>query len=385
MADRGIRVPRQLAAAGYGGPGGDGPGLMALPDWTSRRSNPWDERSQIVVAQLRELDGAASALCSRSALRGVLGLAATNGLEIRAAAELEFFLLDPASKRPVFDEIHNYSITKAAELEYVLGPVRNELSRMDIPIEAVNPEYAGGQIEVNIRYEQALAAADSAILARHFIREVTRSRGLDATFLAKPWTDRAGSGMHIHQSLWRDGQNVMQESGDLSRIGRSYLAGLLRHMRELALLGSPTPNAYHRRADYSFAPTVIAWGIDNRTLAVRAIVESPEATRVEHRDASSDCNVYLAMAGQFAAGLQGVRERMVPSAPVTGDAYLRDDLEKLPQTFHEAFQLFRESSFARRTLGAALTDSLLAVLEPELALVVVSSSDWERDRYLPVL
>ena len=148
----GIRVPGELASAGYDGPGWNREPVIAVPDWQSRRGHPWEDRSQIVLANLQDLDGSDSPLCSRSALRRVLGRIADAGYEVRAAAELEFFLLDATTGLPLYREIQNYSITKGADLEPLLGPVRQDLEQMSIPIEAVNPEYAGGQVELNIRY-----------------------------------------------------------------------------------------------------------------------------------------------------------------------------------------------------------------------------------------
>ncbi len=118
----------------------------------------------------------------------------------------------------------------------------------------------------------ALAAADQATLLNWHTRKIARLSGLDVTFMAKPWSDQAGNGMHVHQSVWRDGSNLFGDgAGGLSAAGRQYVTGLLEHMGALAVFGSPTPNAYHRRADYSFSPTVTSWGWDNRTLAVGAI------------------------------------------------------------------------------------------------------------------
>jgi glutamine synthetase len=152
-------------------------------------------------------------------------------------------------------------------------------------------------------------------------------------------------------------------------------------MAALALFGCPTPNAYHRRTDLSFAPTVICWGRDNRTLAVRAIEGDPSSTRVEQRDASADCNVYLTFAGQFAAGLDGIDRALDPPDPVEGNAYERVGLPRVPRTFLEAFELMRDGT-ARGLLGSATIDAYLGVLEPELSVWLTSSSDWERERYL---
>jgi len=347
----------------------------------------------VVLGNLMGSDGRPDASCSRSALRAVLGRAAADGLEIQAAAELEFYLIDSATRRPIYDEINQYSLTKGAELEFLLQDLRERLAVLGVPVEAVNPEYAGGQAEINIKYTEALAAADRAVLTRHFAREMARSHGLDATFMAKPWTEQAGSGMHVHQSVWRapagpaetgGGANLFHSAGGLSNDGNAYVAGLVRHLRELVLLGSATPNAYHRRADYSFAPTRICWGADNRTLAVRAITGSEGATRVEQRDAAADCNIYLAMAGQFAAGLTGLAARWTPPDPVTGNAYARTDLPLLPESFPEALDLLASSDLARTALGP-VTDALLEVLRPELTVLITSTADWERDRYMSVV
>ena len=392
-AARGVRLRRSLVAAGFSGPGPESGDVLLVPDWDSARPNPWDGHAQVVLGNLMGSDGRPDASCSRSALRAVLGRAAADGLEIQAAAELEFYLIDSATRRPIYDEINQYSLTKGAELEFLLQDLRERLAVLGVPVEAVNPEYAGGQTEINIKYTEALAAADRAVLTRHFAREMARSHGLDATFMAKPWTEQAGSGMHVHQSVWRapagpaetgGGANLFHSAGGLSNDGNAYIAGLVRHLRELVLLGSATPNAYHRRADYSFAPTRICWGADNRTLAVRAITGSEGATRVEQRDAAADCNIYLAMAGQFAAGLTGLAARWTPPDPVTGNAYARTDLPLLPESFPEALDLLASSDLARTALGP-VTDALLGVLRPELTVLITSTADWERDRYMSVV
>src|SRR5712692_5593137 len=213
--------------------------------------------------------------------------------------------------------------------------------------------------------EPALGAADRATLMRSLVRVLARKVGMDITFMVKPWTDEAGNGMHVHQSLWREGRNAFSEDGGLSQLARHYAAGLLSRIREYALLGSPTPNAYHRRSDHTFAPTRACWGADNRTLAVRAITDHPNSTRLEQRDAAADCNVYLALAGQIAAGLEGVRERREPPPQAVGDAYARVDLPELPRTFLDAYDLLDRSEAARAALGRETIGSHLGILGRE--------------------
>ncbi len=377
------QIDSSAVVAGHS-PAGQGGGrrLLLFADPATARPDPFEPGVTVVLADIAEADGTPSPMCSRTALKRVLAAFADDGLVVVAAAELEFFLLG-ADGAPLYPEIEQYSITKGTQLEAILAPVRNDLPRAGIEVEASNPEYSGGQVEVNLRHGDALAAADQATLLRWYLRQIARRAGLDATFMAKPWTDQAGSGMHVHQSAWRDGRNIFADgTGGLSTTGRFYVAGLLQHMAELALFGSGTPNAYHRRAGYSFAPTAACWGWDNRTLAVRAITGTESATRVEQRDAAADCNIYLTMASQFAAGLAGLRAGKEPPEPTTGNAYARTDVPPLPRFFPEAYDALTGSALARDALGQATITAYLDMLAAENAVLAESSCDWERDRYL---
>ena len=381
-AKAGVEVPKHDVVGGYDS-GAPPSGMVRLvPDFSTERSVAWDPDRSIVMTDLKEEDGSPSPLCSRSTLRRVLEVAGQMGYDVFAAAELEFFLLTPETGEPIYRDIQQYSIIKGTELEPVLGAVRNSLREMNIPIEASNPEYSGGQVEVNIEYGPALAAADRATLMRSLVRVLARKAGMGVTFMAKPWTDEAGNGMHVHQSLWREGRNAFSENGGLSQLARHYAAGLLSRIREFALLGSPTPNAYHRRSDHTFAPTRVCWGTDNRTLAVRAITDHPNSTRLEQRDAAADCNVYLALAGQIGAGLEGVRERREPPAQAIGDAYARKDLPELPRTFLNAYDLLDGSEAARAALGGETIGSYLGILGREREVQLRTVPEWERARYL---
>jgi glutamine synthetase len=349
------------------------------PDWTTERPLSWDPAVSVVMADL--FDGESpSPYCARSFLRSVAHRAEAQGLRVLAAVELEFYLVDPATGRPIYSWVDNYNLSRV-EAEPIITTVRNDLRAMSVTVEASNPEYSGGQFEINIAHGELLAAADQAVLVRLFTGVLARRGGLDATFLAKPWSDQSGSGVHVHQSLWRDEVNVFFGGEDeLSEQGLSYLAGLLASMPEFALLGSPTPNGYHRRADGSFAPTVVAWATDNRTAAVRAVLGSASSTRIEHRDGGADCGLYLTVGAQVLAGLDGMEQELQPPPPVVGNAY-EQDLPPLPRTFLEAFDRLRASALAARLLPAPLLDAYMAVLEPEVDVLITSSADWERDRY----
>jgi glutamine synthetase len=380
-ADEGIPLTVGVVAAGFDALDSSTQRLLLVPDRATERPNPFSPGGTLAMGVLRNEDGTPSSSCSRTALARVLDRFTSEGYRIQAAAELEFFLLDGQTRQPLWSDINQYSITKGGEIEDILGRIRRQLIDAEIPVEAMNPEYSGGQVELNIKHSPAQLAADYTVLSRYFAREIVRSAGIDATFLAKPWTDQAGSGLHVHQSLWVDTKNVMYDRGELSGKARNYLAGQLAHMRELALLGSSNPNAYHRRAGVSFAPSGISWGIDNRTVAVRAIVGSENTTRIEQRDASADCNVYLAFAGQFGSGLDGMHRELALGEPVVGNAHERKIGERLPMTFLEAMEVFERSVFARELLGP-IADIFQGLLEAEVEEVLANSADWERARYL---
>lgn len=379
--DRSLKIPCAEIVAGFGSdlqPAGDQ--LRLVPDWSTERTIPWDEESSVVVADIYDVDGP-SPICPRGFLRHAVDAAAGIGAEVSAAVELEFFLVDPATGRPVYDWVDNYALSQV-EYEPVVEAIRNELRAMAIQVEATNPEYSGGQYEVNISRASPLSAADQGVLLRLYARVLARRHGFDTTFLPKPWTEESGSGAHFHQSLWRGSTNAFFGSEDtLSGEGRGYLAGLLEAMPDLALIGSPTPNGFHRRADGSFAPTAVSWATDNRTAGVRVVFGGPKATRIEYRDGAADCNLYLALGSQILSGLDGLKRQLDPPPPITGNGYAMPDLPLIPRTFLEAYDLFRESELIARVVPAALRDAYLAALEPEVEQVVVRSADWERERY----
>lgn len=378
-----VRLADVVSGYGDGEPvvGPDRP-LELRPDLSTERVLPWDGDVTVCLADLYE-EGEPSPYCSRSFLREVAGDAARRGYTVRAAVELEFYLLDPATRLPIYDQIDNYSLSRT-EGEETIAALRNEMRQMGIGIEASNPEYGGGQFEVNISHAELLAAADHANLARHFTHTLAHRRGLLATYLSKPWTDQSSSGVHVHQSLWSGERNVFYGGEEsLSPEGLAYLAGVLESMPDFALLGSPTPNGFHRRADGSFAPTVVAWATDNRTTSVRVIYGGESATRIEHRDGGSDCNLYLTMGAQVLAGLDGIDRQASPPASVAGNAY-EQDLPTLPRTYLEAYERLQGSELARRLIPSTMLETYLAVLAEEVELSITSAADWERERYAEV-
>ena len=357
--------PETVTAAEAGWPSVDEE-LTLRPDSDAVYLLPGDAGGKLALCDLLAADGSESPWCTRSVLRRAIAKAAAIGSHVIAAAELEFFLSDPTTGRPVFDTIEQYGIVAGERYEPVLRPIR-ALRNNGVPVTASNCEYGGGQFEVNLHHGDALAAADQIVLLRSWAREIAEAAGYGISFDAKPWPENSGSGMHFHQSLWTGDNNRFwsADTDEMSADGQSYLAGLLEAMPEMTVLGSPTSRAYLRRDDHSFCPTSVCWGGDNRTVALRVITESEAVSRIEQRDAASDANPYLPLAAQIVAGLSGLRRSASPPPMTTGDAYSQTDLRPLPASLAEALGLFESSVLAKELLGEQAHATMLQILNDE--------------------
>jgi glutamine synthetase len=345
-------------------------------------ATPWEPGVAIVLGRAEALDHGPVPIDPRGALLTQIERAAALDITVEVGTELEFYLLDPATKRPKDKGISVYGVGRSAELEPVVGPIRNHLEAIGIPIEQSNPEYAPGQFEVNIRHADALTGADRVVLFRTAVKEIAARSGYLATFMAKPFIDQSGSGFHAHYSLWRNGVNLFAEAGRLSKTGRHFLAGLEKRIAESSLAASTTPNAYRRRRPHSFCPTRVSWGIDNRTTALRVIEGRSHQVRIEKRDGAADANPYYLLAADIAAGLDGIEEQLEPSPPVAGDAYDRADLPLLPRSLGEAVALAKRSEFLARVIGEDRLAILLRQAEREIEFVEAQVTPVETERYL---
>ena len=260
--------------------------------------------------------------------------------------------------------------------------MRRELAEMGIPIEQSNPEYAAGQVEVNIRYDSAMIAADRVVMFRSLVKQLAARHGLNATFMAKPFIDESGNGFHLHYSLWSEGTNIFADNGKLNDRGRHFLGGMQQRMAEASICGAATVNAYRRRQPLSFCPVNASWGLDNRTVALRVIEGSDSAVRIEKRDAGADCNPYLLMAADIAAGLDGMESKTEPTAITTGNAYDDDSAPPIPLGLADAIGLARKSGWLRDTLGADQHEIWLQQAERELAFFNQQVTPFETARYL---
>ena len=343
---------------------------------------PWEPGVAMCFARAEGMDHGPLTVDPRQALLRQVERAAAIGIDLQVGTELEFYLLDPDTGRPRDKGNDCYGLARAAELEPVLGPMRRELAEMGIPIEQSNPEYAAGQVEVNIRYDSAMIAADRVVMFRSLVKQLAARHGLNATFMAKPFIDESGNGFHLHYSLWSEGKNIFADAGKLNDLGRHFLGGMQQRMAEASICGAATVNAYRRRQPLSFCPVNASWGLDNRTVALRVIEGSDSAVRIEKRDAGADCNPYLLMAADIAAGLDGIEGKTEPTAITTGNAYEDDNAPPIPLDLADAISLARNSGWLRDVLGADQHEIWLQQAERELAFFNQQVTPFETARYL---
>ena len=357
---------------------------MHLFPITKPVSLPWEPGVALAFARAEGMDHNPVPIDPRQVLIRQLDRAKKLGVEIKVGAELEFYLLDPETGMPKDKGNGVYSLERTAELEHVLGPIRNNINEIGIPVEQSNPEYAEGQVEVNIRYDEALLAADRVVTFRNVVKQLAFKHGYKATFMAKPFFEQSGSGFHCHYSLWKNGKNIFADNGGLSKDGKHFVGGLQKRMAEAAICGSATVNGFRRRQPYTFCPINTAWGIDNRTVGIRIIQGSDSATRVEKRDAGADCNPYLLMATDIAAGLDGLEGKIEPDEMTTGNAYESEVASPIPTDLRDAIELARNSDWLKNVIGTDLYEIALQQSERELDFFNQQVTPFELERYRDV-
>lgn len=344
-------------------------------------ASPWEPGVAYCMGRAEGMDHKPVPIDPRGALIEQVERAKAMGYEVNIGTELEFYLLDPETMKPRDKGIGVYGLDRAAEMEHVLGPIRQQINECGIPIEQSNPEYAAGQVEVNIRYGSALEAADRAVMFRSLVRQLAMQHGYVATFMAKPFFEESGNGFHVHHSVWKDGRNIFSDGGKLNAVGKSYLAGMQKRMAEMALCAATTPNAYRRRQPYTFCPTSIVWGYDNRTVGLRVIEGSDSAVRVEKRDGSADCNPYYLLAAEIAAGLDGIEQGLEPEHFCEGNGY-EMEAPQIPARIEDAIALAKGSDWLNGVIGDDRLTILIQQAEREVDFFSQQVTQVEIDRYL---
>jgi glutamine synthetase len=374
--------------------------IVMRPDLSTFAIVPWEEGCASVVCDFFTEGGEPLPVAPRYVLQRVVQRAKDAGYIANMAAELEvrFFREDQESLReknyydlrPLNPGLNCYSIHHASIDEPVIGRVCEMLNAYGIEVEAYNREHGAGMYEINIRYSHALRAADQTMLYKSATKEIAAQMAATPTFMAKYADDLDGCGGHIHQSLWSlDGStNVFWGAEDehhVSGLLENYIAGVLATLPEFMLMYAPNVNSYKRYVARTWAPTNLTWGVDNRTAALRAIVSSPEAIRIENRVPGADLNPYLAFAATLAGGMHGIEKGLEPPSTVRGSAYKALDAAPLPNSLPQALEAFRSSELARRWFGEEFCDQYIAFREWEVEKHRRAVTDWERRRYFEMV
>ena len=361
-----------------------------VPDNTTGRILTHRPGYALVFGDALNEHGDPHPLAPRAVLAAQIERCRAAGLEPVVATELEFFLCNP-DWTPVQEHIQYSSLTDGMEFEPVLADMRAALLGAGIEVEGSNSEYGPGQFEINTGPADAMTTADNTALFKSIVKQVAVQHGYRATFMPKPWADQGGSGMHVHTSLIEKKKNAFAKckDGEPNELMRKWLGGLLEHAEAMTLLGAPTTNGPKRIREYTFAPTHVCWGLDNRTVLARCIAESGSgANRVEFRSAGADANPYLIIAGLLAAGTDGIERSLDPGAMSEGDMYGNPgDCTALPTDLAGAIAAFEGSDLAGR-LGDTFGRSYVSIAQAEVALAAENNTDpddvndWERERFI---
>jgi glutamine synthetase len=376
------------------------PDWFAVPDVTTLHRLPWAAETAAAICDLYDGEGAPVALAPRTVLRRVAEKAAALGYEARFGMEYEVYVLhaDRALRRrgrhhalkPLSPTWNAYSHQRLVETRPLLAAFMARMASVGVPIEAGHTELGYGALEFAINHAPALEAADRALRAKAYLKELCAERGLVATFMPKWDMAQSGAGGHVHQSLWRDGANRFIEDGRPSRLARAYIAGQLATLADLSAIFLPSVNAYRRPNAAAWAPENASWGTDNRTAALRFISKpSAAAARVEHRVSGADVNPYLAIAAQLAGGLYGIEEGLEAPAEAVGNAADDPRHEALPRDLGTAAARLKSSRLSRRLLGDALIDHFALSREVEWRLwqrwLAETVTPWELNRYFDTI
>jgi glutamine synthetase len=274
----------------------------------------------------------------------------------------------------------DYSIMGINRVEPLLGAIRRGMEGAGLYVESVKGECNLGQHEIAFRYADALTTCDNHVVYKDGAKEIAAQMGKSLTFMSK-YDEREGNSCHVHISLRStDGSAVMAGNGPcgFSPLMEHFLAGQLAALRDFTLLFAPNINSYKRFVEGSFAPTAVAWGLDNRTCALRVVGEG-HSLRVENRVPGGDVNPYLAVAALVAAGLHGIENQLGLEDLVEGNAY-SSDKPHVPTSLAEARELFARSELAEKALGAEVVRHYVNAADVELSAFARTVTDWERVR-----
>jgi glutamine synthetase len=376
--------------------------MVAKPDLSTFVILPWADggrgKTARMFCDILNPDGSDYLGDPRGALKRNLKKAEQLGYTFYVGPELEFFYFKNSAGTDFLDLGGYFDMTPLDLASRWRRDTIEALHDMDIPVEYSHHEVAPSQHEIDLRYAEALKMADITMAYRLILKEVALKHGIYATFMPKPVAGQNGSGMHTHQSLFRDERNAFFDVDDkyhLSEVARHYTAGVLAHAKEICSVVAQWVNSYKRLVPGYEAPVYISWGRRNRSALVRVPMYKPgkeKATRIEFRCPDPACNPYLAFSVMLAAGLKGIEEKYPLPEPVEQDIYGMTDselkasgIESLPGSLGEAIACTENSRLVRDALGEHIFEKFIASKKIEWAEYRSHVHQYEIDKYLPIL
>ncbi len=363
--------------------------FVLRPDFSTLRLVPWHEGTAMVLCDVVWADDSPVVASPRQILKGQLDRLAERGLVADVGTELEFMLFADTYDAALQANYHNlrpsnlynvdYSLLGTSRVEPVLRRIRNGMAGAGLVVESAKGECNYGQHEIAFKYADALTTCDNHSVYKTGAKEIADQAGMSLTFMAK-YDEREGNSCHIHISLRGDDGNVFAGDGEhgFSPTFEHFLAGQVACLREFTYLFAPNINSYKRYAEGSFAPTAVAWGLDNRTCSLRVVGHGP-SMRVENRVPGGDMNPYLGVAALIAAGLHGIDNELPLEPAFAGNAY-SSDAPRVPSTLREAAELFAGSTAAVDAFGQEVVDHYSNAARIELTAFDAAVTDWERRR-----
>jgi glutamine synthetase len=365
--------------------------MVMTPDFSTLRLVPWLPATALVMADLSWTDGNPVSQAPRSILNKQIARLSDMGLVPYVGTELEFIVFDDSFReawaagyrglKPATDYNIDYAMHASTRMEPLLRDIRNGMDGAGMYCEGVKGECNLGQQEIAFRYDHARVTCDNHTIYKNGAKEIADKHGKSLTFMAK-FDEREGNSCHIHISLRGDDGSAVFADSDapdgMSAMFRSFIAGQLATLREMTLFYAPNINSYKRFVEGSFAPTAIAWGMDNRTCAMR-VVGHGHGMRVECRAPGGDVNQYLAVSALIAGGLHGIEQELELPEATEGNAYT-SGAQNLPTTLTEAAELFDKSTVAREAFGDEVVDHYLNNAHIELKAFNAAVTDWEKVR-----
>ncbi len=373
--------------AGYGD-------YIMKPDMSTLRRVPWLEGTALVLCDVLDQKYNPVPHSPRAILRKQIARLAEMGMEPMMATELEFFMFDQSyadackagyrDMQPASAYNEDYHIFQTTKEEGVIRAMRNGVYGAGITVECSKGEASAGQEELNIKYDKALTTADQHSIVKNACKEIAWQHGKAVTFMAKWHNDAAGSSSHVHQSLWSaDGKPLFLDESrryGMSELMCHYLAGLLAYADDVTCLLAPNINSYKRFQEGTFAPTKAIWSLDNRTAGFRLCGANTKGIRIECRIGGADLNPYLALAGQLAAGIAGMEQKLELEEEFVGDAYNGANIRQVPNTLRAAVEKLNESEMLRAAFGEEVVDHYVHAGRWEQREYDKRVTDWEVNR-----